>query len=133
MRKAIMKGIKEVDELEQRIKNVEEFFFKLRDIKLKQKDSSEDLINFPSCRDPQWQFPKQTQEEEPKPLDVPMQTEEEELMPIDVPRQTEEEDLMPLDIVYPHPEIASSSRVIMEYLVKISKKARILELKCDNR
>ncbi|GJV44824.1 hypothetical protein Tco_1429360 [Tanacetum coccineum] len=61
-------------------------------------DSSDDLINFLSGCDPQWQLPKQTQKEEPKPLDVPMQTEEEEPMPIYIPRQTEEEDLMPLDI-----------------------------------
>ncbi|GKC38914.1 hypothetical protein Tco_1051298 [Tanacetum coccineum] len=103
--KAIMK---EVDDLEQRIKNLKAIFFKLRDTKLKQKevivisdddtssdhdtskdshdcmseDSSEDLINFLSGRDPQWQFP----------------------------RQTEEEDPLPLDIVYPLQEIASSSR-----------------------
>nr|GEX71364.1 hypothetical protein [Tanacetum cinerariifolium] len=60
------------------------------------KDSSEDLINFLAGRDPQWTFPKQSEEEEPKPLDVPM--------------QTKEEDSMPIDIVYPHPEVASSSR-----------------------
>nr|GEY59127.1 probable (S)-N-methylcoclaurine 3'-hydroxylase isozyme 2 [Tanacetum cinerariifolium] len=59
-------------------------------------DSNEDLINFLVVRDPQRQFPKQTQEERPKPLDVPM--------------HTEEEDPVPLDIVYPHSEIASSSR-----------------------
>ncbi|GJT19516.1 hypothetical protein Tco_0878222 [Tanacetum coccineum] len=74
------------------------------------KDSSKDLINFLPGRDPQWQFPKQTEEEEPKPLDVPMQTEKEKLKPLDVPMQIEEEDPMSLDIVYPHPEIASSSR-----------------------
>ncbi|GKC29401.1 hypothetical protein Tco_1036695 [Tanacetum coccineum] len=76
--------IKDLDELEQRINNVEAFFFKLRDIRLKQKvddtsldalvfsdsdsskdshdylseDSSEDLINFLAGHDPQWQFPK---------------------------------------------------------------------------
>nr|GEV39158.1 hypothetical protein [Tanacetum cinerariifolium] len=38
------------------------------------KDSSKDLINFLAGCDHQWQFPKETQEEEPKPLDVPMQT-----------------------------------------------------------
>ncbi|GKE58414.1 hypothetical protein Tco_1497599, partial [Tanacetum coccineum] len=91
--KAIMKGIKEVDDLEHRIKNLEAI---LRDIKLKQKevivisdddtskesqdymskDSSEYLINFLCSRDPQWQFPKQTKEEDPLPLDVPRQTKE---------------------------------------------------------
>ncbi|GJT10999.1 hypothetical protein Tco_0858041 [Tanacetum coccineum] len=35
-------------------------------------DLSENLINFMTGRDPEWQFPKQTQEQEPKPLDVPM-------------------------------------------------------------
>nr|GEU55683.1 hypothetical protein [Tanacetum cinerariifolium] len=48
------------------------------------KDSSEDLINFLAGRDPQWQFPKQTEEEEPNTLDVPMQTEAEDLMPLDI-------------------------------------------------
>ncbi|GJR97440.1 hypothetical protein Tco_0269614 [Tanacetum coccineum] len=79
--------IKEADELKQRINNVEVLF---------SKDSSEYLINFLAGYDPQWQFPKQTQEEELKPLDVHM--------------QTKEEDPMPLDIVYPHPEITSSFR-----------------------
>ncbi|GKD69349.1 hypothetical protein Tco_1323439, partial [Tanacetum coccineum] len=86
----------EVDDLEQRIKNLKAIFFKLRDTKLKQKevivisdddtssdhdtskdshdcmseDSSEDLINFLSSRDPQWQFPRQTEEEDPLPLDI---------------------------------------------------------------
>ncbi|GKC99175.1 hypothetical protein Tco_1169450 [Tanacetum coccineum] len=97
--KAIMKdkkqeltGIKEVDDLEQRIKNLEAIFSKLRDIKLKQKkvivisdddtssdhdtskdsqdclseDSSEYLINFLSSHDPQWQFLRQTEEEDAK-------------------------------------------------------------------
>ncbi|GKF15723.1 hypothetical protein Tco_0057185 [Tanacetum coccineum] len=91
--KAIMKDkkqelteIKEVDDLEQRIKNLEAIFSHLRDKKLKQKevvvisdddkysdddtskdsqdylseDFSEDLIKFLSSRDPQWQFPKQS-------------------------------------------------------------------------
>ncbi|GKD80132.1 hypothetical protein Tco_1342753, partial [Tanacetum coccineum] len=71
-------------------------------------DYSEDLINFLSSRDPQWQFHKQTQEEEPKP--VLMQTEEEYPLPIYVPRQTKKEDPLPLDIVYLLLEIASSSR-----------------------
>ncbi|GKB51733.1 hypothetical protein Tco_0902486 [Tanacetum coccineum] len=57
-------------------------------------DSSEELIKFLSRRNLQWQFLKQSHEEEPKP----------------VPSNTEEEDLLPLDIVYPVEEIASSSR-----------------------
>ncbi|GJU97298.1 hypothetical protein Tco_1326569 [Tanacetum coccineum] len=60
------------------------------------RDSSEALINILAGRDLQWQFPKQTPEEELKQLDVPM--------------QTDEEDPIPLDIVYPHSKIASSSR-----------------------
>ncbi|GKB59472.1 hypothetical protein Tco_0915658, partial [Tanacetum coccineum] len=99
--------IKELDELEKRINNVEAFFSKViiisdddtsldapvfsdsdsskdsHDYLLE--DSSKDLINFLAGHDPQWQFPKQTQKEEPKPLDVPMQTKEEEPMPLDVP------------------------------------------------
>ncbi|GJT85864.1 putative RNA-directed DNA polymerase, eukaryota, reverse transcriptase zinc-binding domain protein, partial [Tanacetum coccineum] len=59
-------------------------------------DSSEDLINFLSSRDLQWQFLKQSHEEDP--------------LPVDVPLQTREEDPLPLDIVYPIQEIASSSR-----------------------
>nr|GEV20302.1 hypothetical protein [Tanacetum cinerariifolium] len=47
-------------------------------------DSSEDLINFLSSRDLQWQFPKQSHEEDPLPIDVPMQTEEEDPLPIDI-------------------------------------------------
>ncbi|GJR12674.1 retrovirus-related pol polyprotein from transposon TNT 1-94 [Tanacetum coccineum] len=101
-KKQKLSGIKEVVELEQRINNDSHDYLS--------KDSSKDLINFLPGRDPQWQFPKQTEEEEPKPLDVPMQTEKEKLKPLDVPMQIEEEDPMSLDIVYPHPEIASSSR-----------------------
>ncbi|GJV45543.1 hypothetical protein Tco_1430079 [Tanacetum coccineum] len=86
------------------------------------KDSSEDLINFLSSRDPQWQFPKQSHEEEPKhvpmqtekedplSIDVPRKTEEEDPLPIDVPMQMEEEDPLPLDIVHPLQEIASCFR-----------------------
>ncbi|GJX83909.1 hypothetical protein Tco_0333390, partial [Tanacetum coccineum] len=107
-KKQELTGIKEVDDLEQRIKNLEAIFSKLRDIKLKQKkvivisdddtssdhdtskdsqdclseDSSEYLINFLSSHDPQWQFL----------------------------RRTEEEDPLPLDIAYPLQEIASSSK-----------------------
>ncbi|GJT59784.1 hypothetical protein Tco_1003317 [Tanacetum coccineum] len=50
--------------------------------------SSEDLINYLSTRDIQWQLPKNTQEEQPKPLYVPIKSEEEEPLP--------------LHIVYPH-------------------------------
>ncbi|GKG44373.1 hypothetical protein Tco_0485811, partial [Tanacetum coccineum] len=57
-------------------------------------DSSEYLINFLSSHDPQWQFLRQT--------------EEEDSLSIDVPRRTEEEDPLPLDIAYPLQEIASS-------------------------
>ncbi|GJS58422.1 hypothetical protein Tco_0653206, partial [Tanacetum coccineum] len=45
------------------------------------------------------------EDEDPLPIDVPRKTEEEDPLPIDVPRQNEE-----LDIVYPLPEIVSSSR-----------------------
>ncbi|GJX53229.1 hypothetical protein Tco_0281598 [Tanacetum coccineum] len=71
-------------------------------------DSSEDLIKFLSSRDPQWQFPKQGYEEEPKPVTVKI--EEEDPVPIDVPMQIEEEDPLPLDIVYPLQEISLISR-----------------------
>ncbi|GKA62463.1 hypothetical protein Tco_0761982 [Tanacetum coccineum] len=62
---------------------------------------SEDLINFLSSRDLQWQFPKQSHKEDPLPVDVPMQTEEEDPLPLDVLMQTEKEDPLPLDVVYP--------------------------------
>ncbi|GJX15165.1 hypothetical protein Tco_0206923 [Tanacetum coccineum] len=96
--------IKVVDDLEARIKNLEENFLNLRNRKLKQKEvrletndetssnddtysnddkssnydtsSSEDLINYLSTRDIQWQLPKNTQAEQSKPLYVPIQTEE---------------------------------------------------------
>nr|GEU90247.1 retrotransposon protein, putative, Ty1-copia subclass [Tanacetum cinerariifolium] len=63
-------------------------------------DSSEDLINFLSSRDLQWQFPKQSHEEEPKP--VPRKTEEEDPLPIDVLMKIEEEDPLSIDIVVEH-------------------------------
>ncbi|GJZ38909.1 hypothetical protein Tco_0585472 [Tanacetum coccineum] len=113
-------GIKEVDDLEVRIKNLKEIFSNLRNRKLKQKEvrletddetsliddtysnddkssnddtsSSEDLINYLSTRDIQWQLPKNTQEEQPKPLYVPIKTKEEEPLP--------------LHIVYPHSHFA---------------------------
>ncbi|GKD22583.1 hypothetical protein Tco_1224286, partial [Tanacetum coccineum] len=109
---------KRCDDLEHRIKNLEALFTHLRDQKLKQnvvvksevevkseddksskddkcsEDSSEELIKFLSRLNLQWQFLKQSHEEEPKP----------------VPSNTEEEDLLQLDIVYPVEEIASSSR-----------------------
>ncbi|GKD39117.1 hypothetical protein Tco_1259324, partial [Tanacetum coccineum] len=87
--------IKEVDELEQRINNVEALFFKLRDKRLKQKEAiigSNDDTSLHAHVFSDSHSCKETQEEEPKPLD------------------TEEEDPIPLQIVYPHPEIASSSR-----------------------
>ncbi|GKA39935.1 hypothetical protein Tco_0732528 [Tanacetum coccineum] len=99
IKKQELTRIKEMDDVEQRVKNLEAIFSMLRDIKLKQKeDSSEDLINILSSRDPQWQFPKQTQEKEPKL--VPIQTEEEDPLPflIDVPRKTEKEDPLPINI-----------------------------------
>ncbi|GJY59394.1 hypothetical protein Tco_0459286 [Tanacetum coccineum] len=57
--------------------------------------SSEDLINYLSTRDIQWQLPKNTQEEQPKPLYVPIKSEEEEPLP--------------LHIVYPHSHFPSST------------------------
>ncbi|GKB29922.1 hypothetical protein Tco_0869323 [Tanacetum coccineum] len=45
---------------------------------------SEALINYLSARDPQWQFPKHTQEEQPKQLYVLIKTEEEEPLPLDI-------------------------------------------------
>ncbi|GKC71680.1 hypothetical protein Tco_1117563, partial [Tanacetum coccineum] len=69
-------------------------------------DSSEDLINFLSSRDLQWQFPKQSHEEDPLPVDVPMQTEKEDSLPLDVPMQTKAEEPLPPDIVYQIQEIA---------------------------
>ncbi|GJW70401.1 hypothetical protein Tco_0127318 [Tanacetum coccineum] len=104
-------GIKEVDDLEVRIKNLEDIFSNLRNRKLKQKEvrletddetssnddtsSSEDLINYLSTRDIQWQLPKNTQEEQPKPLYVPIKTEEQEPLPV--------------HIVYPHSHFASTT------------------------
>nr|GEY91323.1 hypothetical protein [Tanacetum cinerariifolium] len=57
--------------------------------------SSEDLINYLSTRDIQWQLPKNTQVEQPKLLYVPIKTEKEELLP--------------LHIVYPYSHFASST------------------------
>ncbi|GJX17417.1 hypothetical protein Tco_0218249 [Tanacetum coccineum] len=54
---------------------------------------SEDLINYLSGRDVEWQLPKNTQEEPPKPHYAPIKTEVEEPLP--------------LDIVYPHSHVAS--------------------------
>ncbi|GJW37042.1 hypothetical protein Tco_0059962 [Tanacetum coccineum] len=87
--KAIMKdekqeltGIKEVDDLEQRIKNLKPIFSHLRYKNLKQKE-----VVVKS---------EVSHEEDPLPIDVSM--------------QTAKEDPLPLDIVYPIQEIASSSR-----------------------
>nr|GEV16429.1 hypothetical protein [Tanacetum cinerariifolium] len=46
--------------------------------------SSEDLINYLSTRDIQWQLPKNTQAEQPKPLHVPIKTEEAEPLPLPI-------------------------------------------------
>ncbi|GKC67009.1 hypothetical protein Tco_1099607 [Tanacetum coccineum] len=55
---------------------------------------SEDIINYLSGRDVEWQLPKNTQEEPPKPHYPPIKTQVEEPLP--------------LDIVYPHLHVASS-------------------------
>nr|GEV31580.1 hypothetical protein [Tanacetum cinerariifolium] len=103
--------IKELDDLEERINNVEAVLFNLRDIRLKQKDDDVSLdapviTDSDSSSDSSNDSHDYMSEEEPKPLD----TKEKELKPLDVPMQTEEEDPIPLDIVYPHPKSASSSR-----------------------
>ncbi|GJZ57080.1 hypothetical protein Tco_0612574 [Tanacetum coccineum] len=59
-------------------------------------NSSEALVNYLSARDPQWQFHKHTQKEQPNPLYVPIKNEEEEPFP--------------LDIMYPHSDVALSTR-----------------------
>ncbi|GJU78662.1 hypothetical protein Tco_1275732 [Tanacetum coccineum] len=109
-------GIKDVEDLQVRIEKLEEIFSYLRNRKLKQKEvilgtddetsskddtslndeisSSEDLINYLSARDVEWQLPKNTQEEPPKPHYDPIKTEVEEPLR--------------LDIVYPHSHVASS-------------------------
>nr|GEY68882.1 hypothetical protein [Tanacetum cinerariifolium] len=56
--------------------------------------SSGDLINYLIARDVEWQLPKNTQEEPPKPHYEPIKTEVEEPLR--------------LDIVYPHSHVASS-------------------------
>ncbi|GKD61656.1 hypothetical protein Tco_1299165 [Tanacetum coccineum] len=106
-RKQKVTCIKEVDDLEERINNLKEFFSNLRNMKLKQKEmrvgtydntsSSEALINFLSARDLKWQFPMHTQEEQPKPLYVPV--------------KTEKEKPLLLDIGYPHLDVGSRTRV----------------------
>nr|GEU88353.1 transposase, MuDR, MULE transposase domain protein [Tanacetum cinerariifolium] len=109
-------SIKDVEDLQVRIENLKEIFSYLRNRKLKQKEvilgtddetsskddtslndnisSSEDLINYLFARDVEWQLPKNTQEEPPKPHYEPIKTEVEE------PSR--------LDIVYPHSHVASS-------------------------
>ncbi|GJY23063.1 hypothetical protein Tco_0396721 [Tanacetum coccineum] len=113
---AIDTSIKDVEDLEVRIENLEEIFSYLRNRKLKQKEvilgtddetssnddtslndeisSSEDLINYLFGRDVEWQLTKNTQEEPPKPHYAPIKTRVEEPLP--------------LDIVYPHSHVASS-------------------------
>nr|GEV61955.1 hypothetical protein [Tanacetum cinerariifolium] len=121
--KRVLTGIKQLDDLEERIENVEQVLFHLRDIKMKQKlslyiiaeapvclesdsscdstiyessdSSSDELITFLAGKDLQWKFPKHTQEAEQKPFDVPI--------------KSQEEDPLPLDIDFPYQEIASSS------------------------
>ncbi|GKB21907.1 hypothetical protein Tco_0855830 [Tanacetum coccineum] len=93
-------GIKDVEDLQVRIEKLEEIFSYLRNRNLKQKEvilgtddetsskddtssndeisSSEYLINYLSARDVEWQLPKNTQEEPPKPHYDPIKTEVEE-------------------------------------------------------
>ncbi|GKA80110.1 hypothetical protein Tco_0786706 [Tanacetum coccineum] len=83
--------------------------------------SSKDLINYLSARDVEWQLPKNTQEEPPKPHYNPIKTEVEEPLR--------------LDIVYPHSHVASSvmgpvegnavARRVIDDLVDISGEAAI--------
>nr|GEV38449.1 hypothetical protein [Tanacetum cinerariifolium] len=108
--------IKDVEDLQVRIENLEEIFSYLRNRKLKPKEvilrtddetsskddassndeisSSEDLINYLSARDVEWQLPENTQEEPTKPHYGPIKTEVKEPLR--------------LDIVYPHSHVASS-------------------------
>nr|GEU56317.1 hypothetical protein [Tanacetum cinerariifolium] len=107
--------IEDVEDLQVRIEKLEEIFSYLRNRKLKQKEvifgtddetsskddtssndeisSSEDSINYLSARDVEWQLPKNTQEEPPKPHYDPIKTEVEEPLR--------------LDIMYPHSHVAS--------------------------
>ncbi|GJZ31534.1 hypothetical protein Tco_0576581 [Tanacetum coccineum] len=108
--------IKDVEDLQVRIEKLEEIFSYLRNRKLKQKEvilgtddetSSKDdtssndeislseyLINYLFARDVEWQLPKNTQEDPPKPHYDPIKTEVEEPLR--------------LDIVYPHSHVVSS-------------------------
>ncbi|GKB81340.1 hypothetical protein Tco_0948235 [Tanacetum coccineum] len=136
-------GIKDVEVLQVRIEKLEEIFSYLRNRKLKQKEvilgtddetsskddtssndeisSSEYLINYLSARDVEWQLPKNTQEEPPKPHYDPIKTEVEELLR--------------LDIMYPHSHVASSiigpvegnevARRVIDDLVDISGKTSV--------
>ncbi|GJS04493.1 hypothetical protein Tco_0321001 [Tanacetum coccineum] len=98
-------GIQELDELEERINNVEAIYFKLRDIKVKQKE-----VIIISDDEKSLDAPKMTHEKEPKLVDVPKQTHEEEATSLDVPVHTMEQEAKPLDVVNPHPATFSSSR-----------------------
>nr|GEY50051.1 hypothetical protein [Tanacetum cinerariifolium] len=73
-------GNKDVKDLEVRIEKLKEIFSYLRNKKLKQKD----LINYLSARDVEWQLPKNTQEEPPKPHYAPIKTEVEESLSLDI-------------------------------------------------
>nr|GEU89159.1 hypothetical protein [Tanacetum cinerariifolium] len=143
--------IKEIDDLEVRIKNIEEIFSNLRNKKLKQKEvrletddetssnddtysnddkssnyntsSSEVLINYLSTRDIQWQIPKNTEAEQLKPLYVPI--------------KTEKAKPLPLHIMYPHSYFtsntllgASSDEMYMEEEVRVmvNGKAKMVEV-----
>ncbi|GJX67340.1 hypothetical protein Tco_0303067 [Tanacetum coccineum] len=69
-------GIKELDDLEERINNVEAVLFKLRDIRLRQKDDDTSLdapviADNDSFSDSSNDLYDYMSEEEPKPLDVP--------------------------------------------------------------
>ncbi|GJS22878.1 hypothetical protein Tco_0451510 [Tanacetum coccineum] len=103
-------SIKDVEDFQVRIEKLEEIFSYLRNRKLKQKEvilgtddetssndeisSSEYLINYLSARDVEWQLPKNTQEEPPKPHYDPIKTKVEEPLR--------------LDIVFPYSHVASS-------------------------
>ncbi|GJS33704.1 hypothetical protein Tco_0532086 [Tanacetum coccineum] len=69
-------GIKELDDHEERINNVEAVLFKLRDIRLRQKDDDTSLdapviADNDSFSDSSNDLYDYMSEEEPKPLDVP--------------------------------------------------------------
>ncbi|GKC82233.1 hypothetical protein Tco_1137950 [Tanacetum coccineum] len=107
-KKQKLTGIKELDELEQRINNVEALSFNLRDKMLKQKDDDtsfhapvfSDLIPL------QIVYPHQEFASSSRDTNTTGQAH----YGLDVPMQTKDEDPIPLQIVYPHPKITLSSR-----------------------